>query len=214
MASVLPQSQTDSQIIVGVDIHKDFHVAVVITVMGVVVGSRAFPATAAGYQELIGWAGSYGVVSRAGVEGTGSYGAGLARLLREAGVDVVEVNRPNRAMCRRRGKNDTVDAEAAARAVLSGEAAVTPKSGDGPVEAIRVLKLAKDSAVKARGQAINQLKAVLVNAEPQLREELASPQSQPARCPFCEPGFRGISRCHRRCRTRAQSAGSSYPVPR
>jgi transposase len=150
MASVLPQPQTDGQVILGVDTHKDFHVAVVITVMGVVAGSRAFPATAAGYQELIGWAGSYGVMSRAGVEGTGSYGAGLTRLLREAGVDVVEVNRPNRAMRRRRGKNDTVDAEAAARAVLSGEAAVTPKSGDGPVEAIRVLKLAKDSAVKAR----------------------------------------------------------------
>ncbi|KUN57762.1 hypothetical protein AQJ46_45950 [Streptomyces canus] len=113
-----------------------------------------------------------GRINRAGVEGTGSYGAGLARSLRAAGVQVVEVNRPNRAMRRRRGKSDTVDAEAAARAVLGGEATVVPKRGDGPVEAIRILKIAKDSAAKARVQAINQLRAVLVNAEPAVREPL------------------------------------------
>ncbi|MEU5299161.1 IS110 family transposase [Streptomyces umbrinus] len=128
---------------------------------------------------MLAWVETLGRVNRAGVEGTGSYGAGLARSLRAAGVQVVEVNRPNRAMRRRRGKSDTVDAEAAARAVLGGEAAVVPKRGDGPVEAIRVLKIAKDSAAKARVQAINQLKAVLINAEPAVREpleKLALPQ--------------------------------------
>ncbi|MFD8079990.1 transposase [Streptomyces sp. NPDC059718] len=107
--------------------------------------------SAAGYQELLHWARITGQVNRVGVEGAGSYGAGLTRALRAAGVEVVEVNRPNRALRQRRGKTDAVDAEAAARAVLSGEAAVVPKHGDGPVEAIRVLQVVYldiDSKVK------------------------------------------------------------------
>jgi transposase len=107
------------------------------------------------------------------VEGTGSYGAALARHLAGEGVQVIEVNRPDRAARRRAGKSDAVDAEAAARAVLAGKATTTPKSGDGPVEDLRVLKIVKDSAVRARTQAINQLKAVLINADPTLRESLA-----------------------------------------
>lgn len=159
-------------VVVGVDTHQQVHVAAVMTTLGLLLGSASFPATAAGYRDLITWARSWGGVLRAGVEGTGSYGAGLSRALRAEDIDVLEVNRPDRAMRRRRGKSDPVDAEAAARAVLTGEATATPKSADGPVEAMRVLKLAKDSATKARVQAINQLKAVLVNAEPGLREEL------------------------------------------
>lgn len=108
-----------------------------------------------------------------GVEGTGCYGAALARYLRAETVQVLEVNRPDRAARRRRGKNDLVDAEAAARAVLSGQAVVVPKNADGPTEALRVLKLARDSAVKARTQAINQLRAVLISADPELRESLS-----------------------------------------
>jgi transposase len=107
------------------------------------------------------------------VECTGSYGAALTRHLRQAGVQVVEVNQPDKATRRRRGKTDAVDAEAAARAVLSERATAVPKSGDGHVEAMRVFKLARDSAVKSRTQAINQLKAVLVNVDPALRESLA-----------------------------------------
>lgn len=112
--------------------------------------SESFPATAAGYRDLVAWARSWDSLVRAGVEGTGSYGAELCRALRVQGIEVTEVNRPNRAMLRRRGKMDVVDAEAAARAVVVGEATATPKAADGPVEALRVLKLAKDSASKAR----------------------------------------------------------------
>ena len=120
----------------------------------------------------MGWVGTFGVLRRAGVEGTGSYGAALARHLRAAGVEVIEVNAPDKATRRRRGKTDTLDAQAAARAVLSGRASGSAKAGDGPVEMLRMLKLAKDSAIKARSQTINQLKAVLVAAEPALREAL------------------------------------------
>ncbi len=161
------------QVVVGVDTHQQVHVAAVITTLGAMLASASFPTTATGYRDLIAWARSWGELLRVGVEGTGSYGAGLSRALRAAGIDVVEVNRPDRAMRRRRGKTDAVDAEAAARAVVAGQATTTPKSADGPVEAMRVLKLAKDSAMKARVQAINQLKAVLVNAESSLRDELS-----------------------------------------
>lgn len=162
-----------SAVLLGIDTHKDVHVTAVLTGVGVLVRSRSFPATAAGYRSLLGWARGFGQVTRAGVECTGSYGAALTRHLREAGVQVVEVNQPDKASRRRRGKTDAVDAEAAARAVLSGQATAVPKSGDGHVEAMRVFKLARDSAVKSRTQAINQLKAVLVNADPALRESLA-----------------------------------------
>ena len=109
---------------------------------------------------------------RAGVEGTGSYGAALTRHLRRHGITVIEVNRPDRAARRRHGKTDTVDAVAAARAVLSGRATGTAKTDDGPVEMLRMFRLARASAVKARTQAINQLKAVIVTADPALREAL------------------------------------------
>ena len=109
---------------------------------------------------------------RAGVEGTGSYGAALTRYLRRSGVTVIEVNRPDRAARRRHGKTDAIDAVAAANAVLSGRANSTAKTGDGPVEMLRMFRLARASAVKSRTQAINQLKAVIVGADPELRENL------------------------------------------
>ena len=164
-----------TEIVIGVDTHKGIQVVVVLSLLGTVLASRSFATTAAGCRSLLTWARVLGRVGRAGVEGTGSYGAGLARSLHAAGVEVIEVNRPNRAMRRRRGKSDTVDAEAVARAVLGGEATVVPKRGDGPVEAIRILKIAKDSAAKARVQAINQLRAVLVNSQPAVREPLEKP---------------------------------------
>lgn len=177
MAIVAPSPLPEqAEVVLGVDTHKEIHVAAVLTVLGVFLAGRQFPATAAGYRDMVAWARSFGALRRAGVEGTGSYGAALARTLRAEAVTVVEVNRPDRSARRRRGKNDAVDAEAAAHAVLSGDATATPKTGDGPVEALRVLKIAKDSAGKARVQAINQLKAVLVTANPVLREDL-TPQS-------------------------------------
>jgi len=168
-----PAGTVEEEVILGVDTHKDTQVAAVITAVGVLVDSQPFPATMAGYRQLLSWARGFGLLRRAGVEGTGCYGATLTRFLRANHVQVVEVNRPDRAARRRRGKSDAVDAEAAARAVLAGQAVVTPKDADGPTEALRMLKLARDSAVKARTQAINQLKAVLVTADPRLRESLA-----------------------------------------
>lgn len=165
-------SLTD-EVILGVDTHKDLHVAAVITAVGAVAASRSFPTTMAGYQQLLAWAHTFGTLRRAGVECTGSYGAALTRHLQAAGITVIEVNQPDKATHRRRGKTDTIDAQAAARAVLSGRATATAKTGDGPVEMLRMFKLAKSSAIKSRTQAINQLKAVLVAADPTLREALS-----------------------------------------
>lgn len=161
------------EVILGVDTHKDMHVAAVVTTIGKLLASKAFPTTQAGYRQLLTWARSFGVVRRAGVECTGSYGAALTRHLHGEGIDVVEVNQPDKSTRRRRGKTDAIDAESAAHAVLSGKARATAKTSDGRVEAMRVLKIAKDSAVNARTKAINQLKAILVGASPTLRESLA-----------------------------------------
>jgi len=166
-------AEDDAEVILGVDTHKEVHVAAVLSDRGALLGTRSFPATASGYQQLLDWATGFGTVRRAGVECTGSYGAALTRHLATAHVEVIEVNQPDKAARRRRGKTDTLDAEAAAQAVLSGRASAAAKSGDGPVEMVRMFKLAKASAIKSRTQAINQLKSVLVSADPQLREAMA-----------------------------------------
>jgi transposase len=158
------------EVVLGVDTHKDVHVAAVITVLGVLLGSAEFATTSAGYRRLLAWARGFGGLHRAGVEGTGSYGAALTRHLRRHDITVVEVNRPDRAARRRHGKTDALDAAAAAHAVLSGRANGTAKTGDGPVEMLRMFRLARTSAVKARTQAINQLKAVIIGAHPALRD--------------------------------------------
>ncbi|MEU1203416.1 IS110 family transposase [Streptomyces sp. NPDC005813] len=160
-------------VLLGVDTHKDVHAAAVITVLGAALDGRSFPATADGYRQLLDWARSFGVLRRAGVECTGSYGAALTRHLRAEGIEVTEVNQPDKAARRRHGKTDAIDAEAAARAVLTGRATAAAKTGDGPVEMLRLFKLAKGSAIKSRTQAINQLKSVLVSADSALRESLA-----------------------------------------
>jgi len=160
------------EVIVGVDTHKDTHTAAVITTLGVLLGHQMFPASRAGYGQLLDWARSFGMVARAGVEGTGSYGAALSRHLRAADIEVVEVHQPDKATRRRRGKTDAIDAELAARAVLSGRADAVAKTNDGPVEILRLYKNARSSAVKARTQAINQLKAIMIRVDPQLREQL------------------------------------------
>ena len=169
----IASAQVVEEAVLGVDTHKDVHVAAVISGLGVLLGTRSFPTTASGYRQLLDRAGGFGTIRRAGVECTGSYGAALARHLSANHIEVIEVNQPDKASRRRRGKTDNVDAEAAARAVLSGRARATAKAGDGPVEMLRIFKLAKTSAIKSRTQAINQLKAVLVSADPQLRESLS-----------------------------------------
>lgn len=157
----------------GVDTHKDCHMAAVVNSVGKVVATESFRNDRAGHQQLASWLVEHGTLRRVGVEGTGSYGAGLARHLSRSGLTVVEVNRPNRQRRRRHGKNDTVDAVSAAKAVLSGDAVGAPKTADGPVESLRLLRLARRSAVKARTQAVNQFQAVLDTAESAVREELA-----------------------------------------
>ena len=138
------------RVVVGVDTHQDKHVAVAIDRQGVRLGELHAPATLHGYQDLERWSRSLGEIHAFGIEGTGSYGAGVARYLTRRGHTVVEVNRPDRSTRYRKGKSDPTDAEMAARSVLAGVAEATPKSGEGEVEMIRMLKSAKDSAVKAR----------------------------------------------------------------
>ncbi len=156
----------------GVDTHGEEHVAAVVDAVGRIMGTAPFPATPAGYRRLVAWMRSFGPVAKVGVEGTGVYGAGLARHLAAEGIIVVEVDRPNRQTRRRRGKSDTTDEEAAARAALNGEATGTPKGGDGPVEAIRALRVARRSAVKGRTQAANQIRDLIVTAPDELRARL------------------------------------------
>ena len=157
----------------GVDTHADVHVAAVVDQVGRVLGTEAFPATAAGYQAALAWMSAHGELAKAGVEGTGSYGAGLARYLAGCGLEVAEVIRPNRQARRQRGKSDTADAVAAALAALNGEAAGVPKSRDGAVESIRALRVARAGAVKARTQAGNQLRDLILTAPEQVRQQLA-----------------------------------------
>jgi transposase len=136
-------SLPDAEMLVslGVDTHSDTHVGVVLDQLGRRLGTLSVPATAAGYAELLTWANRLGTLERVGVEGTGSYGAGLSRFLRAKGFNVVEVNRPNRQHGRKVGKSDPTDAEAAARAVLAGTATGKPKGADGLVEMIRTLRI-------------------------------------------------------------------------
>jgi len=156
----------------GVDTHLDVHVAAALDSVGGVLGTASFPTTVTGYRQLLTWLRSHGQLQRVGVEGTGSYGAALARHLTAQGVSVIEVLRPNRQVRRRQGKTDVLDAIAAARAVMSGEATSTPKTHDGAVEALRTLKVLQRSANKARTQAINQLRNLIVTAPDDLRARL------------------------------------------
>ena len=168
-----PANPVRFSVVGGVDTHRDTHVGAVADTAGRLLGSTQFRADPTGYAQLVAWMESWGRISRVGVEGTGSYGAGLARHLIGAGIGVVEVNRPNRQLRRQRGKDDNVDAEAAARAAACGEATAVPKSGDGPVEWIRMLTVVRRSAVKARTQAANQFHSLLVGAPEPLKAQLS-----------------------------------------
>jgi transposase len=157
----------------GVDTHADVHVAAALDPIGGLPGVAEFPATPAGYAQLLGWLGRFGTVCLVGVEGTGSYGAGLARHIAAAGVRVVEVDRSDRQDRRRSGKSDPLDAVSAARAAQSGRAAGAPKGRDGQVEAIRALMVAKRSARSERIQTINQARALIITGPDGLRARFA-----------------------------------------
>ena len=165
-------AELDPHVIGGVDTHKDFHVAVVINMIGHVLGTARFDTTPEGYALLLAWMTAIGPVAKIGVEGTGAYGAGLARHLTATGVEVVEINRPDRQTRRRRGKSDPTDAEAAARAVLSGEATLTPKDSSSTTEAVRALRVVRRSAIHNRTQAANQIHNLVLTAPAGLRVEL------------------------------------------
>jgi transposase len=157
----------------GVDTHADMHVAAALDPIGGLLGVQEFPATAGGYAGLLGWLGGFGTVALAGIEGTGSYGAGLARHITAAGIRVVEVDRSDRQDRRRQGKSDPLDAVSAARAAQSGRARGAPKGRDGAVEAIRALMVAKRSARSGRVQTINQARALVVTGPDDLRTRFA-----------------------------------------
>ncbi|MDZ7917367.1 MAG: transposase [Rhodococcus sp. (in: high G+C Gram-positive bacteria)] len=158
----------------GIDTHKDFHVVAVIDHLGRQLDTHTAKTTEEGYRQLLQWLSTFIPIIRIGVEGTGSYGASVAAILGEHGFDVVEVNRPNRQMRRFRGKNDAVDAEAAARSVLSESASAIPKSHDGLVESIRLLRVSLTSLRKYLTALTNSLRNVIVGAPPFMREQLES----------------------------------------
>jgi len=159
--------------VLGIDTHKHVHAAVVLDDLGRRLDGATFGTDDSDHPRLLRWAIGHGDIVQAGVEGTGSYGYRLARYLVDAGVQVVEVNRPDRARRRREGKTDLIDAEAAARAVLACDATSVPKDRSGPTGELRALLVARRSAVKARTQATNQLKSILVHVDDDLRNRLA-----------------------------------------
>ena len=176
----------------GVDTHLDLNVAAALDPVGGLLEVAEFPATSGGHRRLLGWLAGFGPVTRVGVEGTGSYGAGLARYLRAAGIEVVEVDRPNRQARRRAGKSDPLDAIEAARAALSGRACGVAKTRDGNVEAIRALVVAKRSARATKIKSLNQIRHLSYTAPDQLRERLkgVSRQQLAARAAALRPSQR------------------------
>ncbi len=160
------------QIAGGVDTHQDTHTAAAIDGTGRLLGHRTFTATGAGYRALLVWLRSWGTVLVVGVEGTGAYGAGLAEHLRTAGVDLVEVDRPDRKTRRSAGKSDPIDAEAAARAALGRVRTGVPKVRDGKVEALRNIRVARRSAVDQRADCQRRIKTLIVTAPDDLRAQL------------------------------------------
>lgn len=156
-------------IIVGIDTHSDTHHVAIINEHGKPLADQEFLTTGSGYRKIVNFITDHGVVLAVGVEGTGSYGADLTRVLRSFGMNVLEVNRPNRAARRLNGKSDPLDAYQAAKSVLEGRTTSIPKAKDGPVECLRILRAGRSSAMKARTAAINQIKSILVSAPDRLR---------------------------------------------
>lgn len=166
------QRPTEGQIVIGVDTHKEIHVAAAVDWRGALVGEKCFATTRQGYRQLESWGRSLGEVLRVGIECSGSYGSGLARHLLKNGFTVLEVTFPDKAVRRKRGKDDFIDAEMAAEAALTGARTVTPKSRDGMVEALRLLQKTRSTAVSARRVALQMIKAHIVSAPEELRDQL------------------------------------------
>jgi transposase len=183
-------------VIGGVDCHQQTHHAVALDDHGRRLGDQAFAATSSGYRQLLNWLEQFGRIERVGVESTASYGAGLTRYLLSAGIHVIEVNQPHQQLRHRRGKTDAIDAEGAARKVLSGEATTVPKDTTGCVEAIRQLHLVRASAVKARTAALEQLGELLTTAPAELRERFTPRTSLHRRALACARLRPDLARLH------------------
>jgi transposase len=167
----------ETLVVGGVDAHADSHHAAALEERGALLGTAGFATTRDGYGELCGWLSSFGKLAVVAVESSGCYAAGLVRDLRSRGVWVLEVNEPDAHARRRLGKSDPIDAELAARVALAGKPDAIPKRTDGIVESIRQLRLARQSAVKARSAAMVQLRDLLVTAPQPLREQLSEPST-------------------------------------
>lgn len=208
---MLETTASQREVTGGIDTHADTHTVAALDQLGRLLGHATFIASAAGYSELITWLTSHGHIVAVGVEGTGSYGAGLARHLTSAGIKVVEVDRPDRRARRKVGKSDPADAVAAARAVQAGVATGTPKSRDGVVESIRALRVARNGAIKSHTAAINVLRQMIITAPTQLREQLTGLGSKTlvATCARLRPGdlndpTQGVKAALRRLARRCQ----------
>lgn len=160
------------KVIGGIDTHKDLHVAAAIDHQENVLGTASFSTTRAGYRALVRWLRQFGDISKVGIEGTGSYGAGITRHLGDVDIEVIEVDRPDRSDRRRKGKDDDLDAISAARAALRGQRTSVPKSKDGKVESLRVLRVVRSTAVKSRRVALQMLRAQIVSAPEELRDSV------------------------------------------
>lgn len=172
--TTMTQPCTSDQITVGgIDTHRDTHTAALLTIDGKVLDVAQFPTTPDGYQQLLAWLTRTGRLDKVGIEGTGSYGHGMAEVLRAAGIIMIEVDRPNRTTRRREGKSDPTDAIEAARAVISGRATGIPKTRTGPVEALRYLHLTRHDAVADRARCQNRIRSTLVTAPDPIRQQLA-----------------------------------------
>ena len=206
MAVTIVETGAETRAITGgVDTHADVHVAAALDPIGGLLGVEEFPATPAGDARLLGWLGGFGTVCLVGIEGTGSYGAGLARHVTTAGIRVVEVDRSDRQDRRRQGKSDPLDAVSAARAAQSGRARGAPKGRDGAVEAIRALMVARRGAIRERTRTINQARALVLTGPDDLRTRfarhttaalvagIASLRPRPGDVPATPPGSRCAS---------------------
>lgn len=168
----MAKSKQTTPVVGGVDTHKDLHVAAVVDDNDQVLGTQSFATTRQGYKLMLTWMRSFGDLQRIGVECTGSYGAGLLRYMQVAGVDILEVTAPDKQDRRRRGKNDDFDAQSAAHAAFARRRTVTPRSRDGMVESLRVLKVCRKAAVQARRIALQIIQTTIVCAPDRLRELL------------------------------------------
>ena len=172
-------------VIGGVDAHADVHQVAALDQHGALLGTEGFATTTRGYGQLLAWLQAFGAVDVVAVESTGAYAAGLTRHLRRSQVKVLEVNQPHAHTRRRRGKSDPIDAEMAARLALAGKSTVVPKHTEGIVESIRLIRLARESAVKARSASMVQLSEIIITAPQDLREQLAARKTIRAKAAIC-----------------------------